>query len=149
MNNAKMAIFSNVTGFKVSDSDNPKPYEKELIRIAMDTDTWPLSNPKEMKGIKLSFGAQSDLANIAKNEIVIPKFRLGPVTFREALEFMLTEEVRSNPYSNPRTKDAAKVSLIRALNKEYIDAAFEQMRGMPEYAKINQAVTEFKNREEN
>jgi len=149
MNNAKMAIFSNVTGFKVSDSDNPKPYEKELIRIAMDTDTWPLSNPKEMMGIKLSFGAQSDLANIAKNEIVISKFRLGPVTFREALEFMLTEEVRSNPYSNPRTKDAAKVSLIRALNKEYIDAAFEQMRGMPEYAKINQAVTEFKNREEN
>ncbi len=39
------AIFSNLSGFRLSETEPVSDWEKELMRIATTTGGWPLTNP--------------------------------------------------------------------------------------------------------
>jgi len=57
------------------------------------------------------------------------------LTFRDALEAMLTNPVR-NRYTNVTTTYQEKASMIRELNKLYIDAATKELLQKPAYANL-------------
>ena len=97
------------------------------------TNAWPLTNPREYQGIKLSYGMQSDLVNIAKNEITVRRSGYGDLTFRETLEV-----VTSDPLYLGLT-DKQKVSLLRSVNKQFIDEGFKTLIELPEYENMRQA----------
>ena len=127
------ALFSNISGFRLKSGEELQDYEKELIRLNRMTNIWPLSNPKEYKGIKLSYGMQSDLANLAKNVVTIPKAGYGELTFRDRLAITVMEP------SYLRMSDKQKVLLMRSINKQYIDQGFETLLSLPEYENMSQA----------
>jgi hypothetical protein len=127
------ALFSNISGFRLKSGEELQDYEKELIRLNRMTNIWPLSNPKEYKGIKLSYGMQSDLANLAKNVVTIPKAGYGELTFRDRLAITVMEP------SYLRMSDKQKVLLMRSINKQYIDQGFETLLLLPEYENMSQA----------
>jgi len=97
------------------------------------TNAWPLTNPREYQGIKLSYGMQSDLVNIAKNEITVRRSGYGDLTFRETLEVVTSEPLYLG------LTDKQKVSLLRSVNKQFIDEGFKTLIELPEYANMRQA----------
>ena len=134
-----LAIFNNLSGIRIREGEEITDTQAELMRLAAMTGGWPLTNPTSKEGIRLSQGAQSDLVNIAKNEVEIRQARIGRVTFSEALEAMTT--TTSNPLGRAydRASDKERVNLIKALNKQYLDAGFRVLLQMPRYANLAQA----------
>ena len=131
-NNAKMAVFNSVSGIKVSPGKAPTVLEAELIRLSTIARTWPLANKTEMKSIKLSYGDQMQLVNQAKN---ITEHRdYDDLTFRAAL----SELVQDDPYLESTTKE--KLTLIRKLNTDYFEQAFNEIINRPENLKVKNAV---------
>jgi len=132
-NNPVIALLSNLTGFRIKRGEDLTEYHKELIRLQRMTNAWPLTNPREYKGIKLSYGMQSDLARIAKNESTLPRSGYGDLTFRETLEVVTSEPLYLG------LTDKQKVSLLRSVNKQFIDEGFKTLIELPEYANMRQA----------
>ena len=134
------AIFSNLSGFRLSETEPVSDWEKELMRIATTTGGWPLTNPDTKSELRLSNGTISDWVNLSKNEIMLRKPGLGEVTFREALESMILDT--SNRYGREydRSDDLGKRALIRLLNQEFLDAGWEELMKRPEYDNIAQTL---------
>ena len=127
------ALFSNISGMRLKRGEELKDYEKELIRLQRMTNAWPLTNPREYQGIKLSYGMQSDLVNIAKNEMTVRRSGYGDLTFRETLEIVTSEPLYLG------LTDKEKVTLLRSINKQFIDEGFKTLIELPEYANMRQA----------
>ena len=108
-------------------------YEKELIRLQRMTNAWPLTNPREYQGIKLSYGMQSDLIKIAKNEITVRRSGYGDLTFRETLDVVTKDPLYLG------LNDKQKVTLLRSINKQFIDEGFLTLIELPEYENMRQA----------
>ena len=134
-----LAIFNNLSGIRIREGEEVPDYQAELMRLASMTGGWPLTNPSSMGDVKLSYGAMSDLIDLSKNEITIRQSRIGRVTFREALEAMTT--TTSNPLGRAydRASDKDRVSMVKALNKQYLDKGFEVLLAIPKYANLAQA----------
>jgi len=154
--NPYMALWNNFTGIRMRPAEKPTNVEIELMRLYESNKAWPLSNPKSYNGMKLSFRAQMDLVNEAKNLVRdnIPGLG-GMVTFQEALENLTT---RTNTrqgrlYSDDMKKagesnlsmDAKRFYLIKDLEKKFYDKAWQVLmtdpsyQSIPYYAKLRQA----------
>jgi len=127
------ALFSNLSGMRLKKGEEVTDYEKELIRLQRMTNAWPLTNPREYQGIKLSYGMQSDLVKIAKNEITVRRSGYGDLTFRETLEVVTKDPLYLG------LNDKQKVTLLRSINKQFIDEGFLTLIELPEYENMRQA----------
>ena len=131
--NPGAAMFSNLSGLRLKRGDALESYEKELIRLQRVTNKWPLTNPEKMGQIKLSYGMQSDLVNMAKNQIEVSIDGYGPLKFRDAIAVLTsTKAYKLMP-------DGAKVNYLRDINSQFIDAGFLALLENPEYANMRQA----------
>ena len=131
-NNHVMAIFNNVSGVKITSGKSPTILEAELIRLSTIARTWPLTNKEQMEGIQLSYGDQMQLVNQAKNITQVRKY--DDLTFRKALSKL----VQDDPYLESTTKE--KLTLIRKLNNDYFEQAFNEIIERPENLKVKNAV---------
>jgi hypothetical protein len=94
--NAPLAAFRNrILGIRIEPGEELTPTKAELMRLYGETGKWPLSNKESLRGIQLSFGAQSDWTRIAKREAEVPVPMLGNLTlkFSEALELLTTGQI--------------------------------------------------------
>ncbi len=134
-----LAIFNNLSGIRIREGEEVPDYQAELMRLSSATGGWPLTNPSSKGGMKLSYGAMADWIDMSKNEVTVRQSRIGRVTFREALEAMTT--TTSNPLGRAydRASDKDRVSMVRALNKQYLDKGFEVLLAIPKYANLAQA----------
>jgi hypothetical protein len=131
--NPGAALFSNISGLRLKRGDELENYEKELIRLQRMTNKWPLTNPQKMGQIKLSYGMQSDLVNMAKNEIRLDTTGFGTLDFRQTIMAITgSREYKGIP-------DKAKVTMLRSINKRFIEAGFLALLENPEYANMRQA----------
>jgi hypothetical protein len=131
--NPGAALFSNISGLRLKRGDELENYEKELIRLQRMTNKWPLTNPQKMGQIKLSYGMQSDLVNMAKNEIRLDTPGFGTLDFRQTIMAITgSREYKGIP-------DKAKVTMLRSINKRFIEAGFLALLENPEYANMRQA----------
>jgi hypothetical protein len=131
--NPGAALFSNISGLRLKRGDELEDYEKELIRLQRVTHKWPLTNPQKMGQIKLSYGMQSDLVNMAKNEITLNTLGFGELDFRQTIMAV----TGSRDYKG--LPDKAKVTMLRSINKNFIEAGFLALLENPEYANMRQA----------
>jgi hypothetical protein len=127
------ALFSNLSGLRLKKGEELESYEKELIRLQAMTNVWPLTNPERMGTIKLSYGMQSDLVNMAKNEISVYRSGYGNLTFRQTLEAV------TSSLSYQALTDKERVSLLRSINSKFIDEGFKALLELPEYANMRTA----------
>jgi hypothetical protein len=126
-------LFSNISGLRLKRGDELENYEKELIRLQRITNKWPLTNPQKMGQIKLSYGMQSDLVNLAKNEIRIDTLGFGVLDFRQTIMALTgSREYQGLP-------DKVKVNELRKINQKFIEAGFLALLENPEYANMRQA----------
>tara|TARA_R100000278_G_C5395324_1_gene137621 strand:- start:82 stop:651 length:570 start_codon:yes stop_codon:yes gene_type:complete len=136
-NNPIAAIFGNVTGLRLKAGDELQNYEKELIRLHDVTGEWPLTNPEEYQGVPLTYGMQSDLVNLAKNgettDVKVVRTGYGELTFKETLAAVIMEP------SFTRLSARQRVTLFRKINSDFIDAGFNALIELPEYASMRQA----------
>jgi hypothetical protein len=131
--NPGAALFSNMSGLRLKRGDELENYEKELIRLQRVTNKWPLTNPQKMGQIKLSYGMQSDLVNLAKNEIRINTPGFGSLDFRQTIMAVTgSDQYKGIP-------DKAKVTMLRSINQNFIEAGFLALLENPEYANMRQA----------
>ena len=124
---------------RIREGEEVPEFQQELMRLTTMTGKWPLSNPDSKEGIRLSAGAQSDLVNIAKNETPLYFPRVGELTFREALTAMTTTTSNSLGRTYNKASDKERVTMLKELNKKYIDAAFVVLLKDPRYANMAQA----------
>jgi hypothetical protein len=95
-----------------------------------------LNNPEKMGQIKLSYGMQSDLANMAKNQIEVSIDGYGKLKFRDAIAVLTsTKAYKLMP-------DGAKVNYLRDINSQFIERGFLALLENPEYANMRQAYEE-------
>jgi hypothetical protein len=145
-----LAIWNTFSGIRIRQGEELTPLQAELMRLADMTGGWPLSNRESMDGMKLGFGAQSDLTNLAKNEVQLRVISLGErrdinmqgATFRQALERLTLSSIYV------RAPDDEKATLLRAVEQAYYNRAFEILLDMPEYANLNQAYRDLQNQRE-
>jgi len=119
------AIFGALTGIRIKDGDALENYEKELIRLHDMTNKWPLTNPEKYNNITLSYGTQSDLIRLAKNEIKVRRSGFGTLTFRQTLSAV----TQSRTYKGLKDKD--RLALLRNINKQFIDQGFRVLIEVP------------------
>ena len=131
--NPGAALFSNISGLRLKRGEELENYEKELIRLQRVTNKWPLTNPQKMGQIKLSYGMQSDLVNLAKNEITLNTPGFGVLDFRQTIMAV----TGSSQYKG--IPDKAKVTMLRSINQKFIEAGFLALLENPEYANMRQA----------
>lgn len=134
--NPGAALFSNISGFRLKRGDELEDYEIELIRLQRVTHKWPLTNPQKMGQIKLSYGMQSDLVNLAKNEITLNTPGFGVLDFRQTIMAI----TGSRDYKG--LPDKAKLTTLSKQNKRFIEAGFLALLENPEYANMRQAYEE-------
>jgi hypothetical protein len=131
--NPGAALFSNISGLRLKRGEELEDYEKELIRLQRITNKWPLTNPQKMGQIKLSYGMQSDLVNLAKNEITLNTVGFGVLNFRQTIMALTgSREYQGLP-------DKVKVNELRKINQKFIEAGFLALLENPEYANMRQA----------
>ena len=130
------AIFGALTGLRIKEGQKLQNYERELIRLHDMTFKWPLTNPEEYGGIKLSYGSQSDLARIAKNEIKVYRNGFGNLTFRETLEAV----TQSRSYK--RLDDKKRLTILREINQKFIDKGMRVLVEIPGNEKLARALNE-------
>jgi len=134
--NPGAALFSNISGLRLKRGDELEDYEIELIRLQRVTHKWPLTNPQKMGQIKLSYGMQSDLVNLAKNEITLNTPGFGVLDFRQTIMAI----TGSRDYKG--LPDKAKLTTLSKQNKRFIEAGFLALLENPEYANMRQAYEE-------
>ena len=135
------AIFNNLSGFRISEAEPVKDYEKELMRLSIATGGWPLTNPKNKDGVQLSTGVISDWVDMAKNKHKIYKPGLGEVTYKEMLEYMLTDTSNTYGQQYEAADDIERVNLIKTMIEEpFKNGAWEKMMRDPKYADIDKVL---------
>lgn len=135
------AIFNNLSGFRISEAEPVKDYEKELMRLSIATGGWPLTNPKNKNGVQLSTGVISDWVNEAKNEYRLYKPGLGEVTYKEMLEYMLTDTSNRYGQQYEAADDIERVELIQTMiEKPFKEGAWQKMMLDPKYADIDKVL---------
>lgn len=137
--NPKLAIFNNLSGVRMRFGEKVPDYQSELMRLAAMTGGWPLSNPDSKEGIRLGNGAISDWVNLSKNVVTIRMPGLGEVTFKDALDYMLVDTSNSYGRRYEKSEDKVRVSMIRDLNKEFLNAGWAALLEDERYANIKQA----------
>jgi len=142
--NPGLAIFNNLSGLRIRKGEEITDTQAELMRLASMTGGWPLTNPTSMGGVRLAFGAQSDLVNIAKNEVTVRQGRLGKLTFNEALTAMTTTTNNTLGRQYDRASDLDRKGLVQSLNRQYLEAGFQVLLEMPRYANLAQAFYDMK-----
>ena len=118
------AIFGNITGFKVSLGRTQTDLEKELVRVAVMTNGWPLSEVQNKKErIKFSNKVLEQWIDLSKNQTRLnPKGVVGGIfDFRGAL----TQLIKSRPYR--KYNDYEKVAAIKRVERQYMDAGWERL----------------------
>ena len=131
-NKPGLALFNNLTGVRIRESEEPEQWEKDLVTLAKIEGSWPLSNPDSFAGIRLSKGFQSDLVNNAKNRMI-----LNGATFREALsDFILSDDYVG-------MENDERMAEIRSLQKDYFNEAFLEEIEDPKNANLK-AVYEYR-----
>ena len=76
---------------------------------------------------------QSDLVNLAKNTVRVRRSGYGDLTFKETLAAVMIEP------SFTRLSARQRVTLFRKINSDFIDAGFNALIELPEYANMRQA----------
>ena len=142
-NNPVAAMFNSTSGIKIKESEALTEVEAEVLRLLRVTGSLPLTNPEEMFGVPLSFGNQMDLVDLAKNKHLSPTH--DDETFRDALYTLILSEdydlerAEFNSAGDALVTDADRVTLIKALNKTYLEEAFEELINSPENDKLGRA----------
>jgi hypothetical protein len=137
-NRPGLAIWNAISGIRIVPGQELTPVEDELMRLAAQTNNWPLTNRESMNGMRLSPGAQSDLTNIAKNEVT---FGVEEVTEDVTIDFSgadfrtaLDRAINMTVYA--RFSDKDKALFLRAIENMYYERAFELLLARPEYANL-------------
>lgn len=134
-----LSLWNLTTGLVVKPGRELTAVESEMMKLAKDVRGWPITNTKEINGIKLGAGAQSDLTRIAKNEITLNVYGMGFADFRGALEQLIF----SPQYVMSTNKD--KAGLVRQLNGYFYNGfqdqpgAIANLLELPDYANLRQA----------
>jgi len=140
-NRPGLAIWNSISGIRIVPGQELTPVEDELMRLAAQTNNWPLTNRESMNGLRLSPGAQSDLTNLAKNEVTLGReevmdrvtINFGGADFRGALD----RAINSTIYA--RMSDKEKAGYLRRIEDLYYESAFESLLEEPQYANLRQA----------
>jgi hypothetical protein len=127
-NRPGLAIWNSMSGIRIVPGKELTPLQEELMRVAAQTNGWPLRNRESIDGMKLGAGAQSDLTNLAKNEITLREY--GNMDFRNAL----LREISRPTYMRMSDKD--KALMLRRIEDRYYERAFEVLLTMPDYANL-------------
>jgi hypothetical protein len=136
-----LAVWNALTGIRIRPGEDPSPLQDELMRLASVTNDFPLRNRETYNGLRLGFGAQSDLTNLAKNEVTLGReevmdrvsVNFGGADFRGALD----RAINSTIYV--RMSDKEKAGYLRRIEDLYYERAFELLLDEPQYANLRQA----------
>jgi hypothetical protein len=126
-----LAIWNSTTGIRIVPGKELTPLQEELMRVAAQTNGWPLRNRESMNGMRLGAGAQSDLTNLARNEVTLREY--NNMDFRTALQ----REISRPTYL--RMSDRDKALMLRRIEDRYYERAFQILLTMPDYANLAQA----------
>ena len=127
-NRPGLAIWNSLSGIRIVPGQELTPLEEELMRVGAQTNGWPLSNRESMDGMRLGDGAQSDLTNLAKNEVTLRQY--NNMDFQSAL----MREISRPTYIRMSDKD--KALTLRRIEDAYYQRAFQILLQMPEYANL-------------
>jgi hypothetical protein len=127
-NRPGLAIWNSVSGIRILPGQELSPLEEELMRVAAQINGWPLSNRASMDGMRLGAGAQSDLTNLAKNEVTLRQY--NNMDFQNAL----LREISRPTYIRMSDKD--KALTLRRIEDAYYERAFQILLQMPEYGNL-------------
>ena len=127
-NRPGLAIWNSTTGIRIVPGQELTPLQEELMRVAAQAGGWPLSNRESMNGMRLGAGAQSDLTNLARNEVTLREY--NNMDFRSALQ----REISRPTYL--RMSDRDKALVLRRIEDRYYERAFQILLQMPEYANL-------------
>jgi len=130
-NRPGLAIWNSLSGIRIVPGQELTPLEEELMRVAAQTNGWPLRNRESMNGMRLGAGAQSDLTNLARNEVTLREY--NNMDFRTALQ----REISRPTYL--RMSDRDKALMLRRIEDRYYERAFQILITMPDYANLAQA----------
>jgi len=120
-----VALWNNITGIKLKDGAEPSEMERELVRIAVNTNGWPLTEVTNRKAnLRLSNRNVSDWVNLAKNEMYLDKYG-AQMQFRDALQVLVLADV-----TYQKQNDFDKAKLIKSLERDYLNAGFEAMMAL-------------------
>ena len=136
-----LAVWNALTGIRIRPGEDPSPLQDELMRLASVTNDFPLRNRETYNGLRLGFGAQSDLTNLAKNEVTLGReevmdrvsVNFGGADFRGALD----RAINSTIYV--RMSDKEKAGYLRRIEDMYYERAFQLLLDEPQYANLRQA----------
>jgi hypothetical protein len=127
-NRPGLAIWNSTTGIRIVPGQELTPLQEELMRVAAQAGGWPLRNRESMDGMRLGAGAQSDLTNLARNEVTLREY--NNMDFRSALQ----REISRPTYM--RMPDRDKALVLRRIEDRYYERAFQILLQMPEYANL-------------
>jgi hypothetical protein len=127
-NRPGLAIWNSTTGIRIVPGRELTPLQEELMRVAAQAGGWPLTNRRSMNGMQLGAGAQSDLTNLARNEVTLREY--NNLDFRNAL----LREISRPTYI--RMPDRDKALVLRRIEDRYYERAFQILLQMPEYANL-------------
>lgn len=127
-NRPGLAIWNSTTGIRIVPGQELTPLQEELMRVAAQTNGWPLRNRESMNGMRLGAGAQSDLTNLARNEVTLREY--NNMDFRTALQ----REISRPTYL--RMSDRDKTLMLRRIEDRYYERAFQILLTMPDYANL-------------
>lgn len=130
-NRPGLAIWNSLSGIRIVPGQELTPLQEELMRVAAQTNGWPLRNRESMNGMRLGAGAQSDLTNLARNEVTLREY--NNMDFRTALQ----REISRPTYL--RMSDRDKALMLRRIEDRYYERAFQILLTMPDYANLAQA----------
>lgn len=150
--NGMQAMVFSLVGVKLSPGQKLTDVEMEMTRLAaVSASGIPLINPKEIYGVGLSKGAQSDLARYSKgfvdtnqdgqNDAATIRVGSKQMTFKEALEYTID----SSYYQG--LSDENRHSTIKAINRKFIEEGYELMLDNDftgRYANLYQAIEDKK-----
>jgi hypothetical protein len=127
-NRPGLAIWNSLSGIRIVPGQELSTLEEELMRVAAQINGWPLSNRESMDGMRLGAGAQSDLTNLAKNEVTLRQY--NNMDFQNAL----LREISRPTYIRMSDKD--KALTLRRIEDAYYERAFQILLQMPEYGNL-------------
>ena len=138
--NPGLAVFNNFSGIRIRPGEELGPVEMELMRLTSMTRKWPLNNPEAKDGVRLTAGAIADWVRLGKVEPPARPIRgFGSLTFREALDMVVTPGSRANREYTALT-DIERVSYIASIEQAYMNEAFQVLLNMPEHANLAAAI---------
>lgn len=127
-NRPGLAIWNSMSGIRIVPGQELTPLQEELMRLAAQTGGWPLVNRESYDGMRLGAGAQSDLTNLAKNQVQHREF--NNLYFKGALQREMSKPVYM------RMSDRDKATYVKRIEDKYYDQAWQKLLEMPEYANL-------------